>query len=141
MSKIYKQKIRIRFREADPARIMYFAHLVSLAHDVFEDFIQTTGLTWQDWFQKNTHMIPIRHVEVDYRAPFIPGDEYQVEVVVESFGKTSFKMKYTFTRQKTVHGMVRMVHSVLDKKSLQKSDLPEFIFKHLGPYLEKKSHE
>lgn len=136
MNKKFQTEVKIRFRDADPARIMYFANLISLAHDVFEEFIDQTPIGWKGWFKENPYMIPIRHVEADYKAPFLPGQSYQVEVRVASFGETSFKMKYVFTQGEKLHGTVLMVHSVLDK-NLQKTPLPELFKKTLQPYLEK----
>ena len=136
MSLKFKTQIRIKFREADPAQIMYFGNIFSLAHDAFEEFIVAAGYTYREWFSPNEHIIPIRHVEGDYKAPFIPGQTYDVTVTVESLGTTSFKMKYLFEQNGRLHATVRMVHSVLNPKTKDKMPLPEIMKQRLTPYLE-----
>jgi acyl-CoA thioester hydrolase/1,4-dihydroxy-2-naphthoyl-CoA hydrolase len=136
MSLKFKTQIRIKFREADPAQIMYFANIFSLAHDTFEEFIVAAGYGYKEWFSKDLHMIPIRHVEADYKAPFIPGQEYDVTAQVANLGTTSFKMKYVFEQKGRVHATVYMVHSVLDPNTKQKMPLPQIMVQRLSKYLE-----
>ncbi len=136
MAQIFQKRIQIRFREADPARIMYFGNLLNLAHDCFEDFIQTTGLTWQDWFSKSPYLVPIRHTECDYRAPFVPGQFYTIEACVAQIRDTSFQMKYTFKQDDKVHATAKMVHAFLDPQTKQKIAVPAHLRALLTPYLE-----
>lgn len=135
MKQIYKTKITLKFREADPAQIMYFAHVFSLAHDAFEEFIVAAGYTWDEWFKTSNYLIPIRHAEADYKNPFLPGQSYDISVGVESLGQTSFKMKYEFSAYGKIHATVHMVHAVLDQKTKQKMHLPEVMKQRLTPYL------
>lgn len=136
MSLKFKTQIRLKFREADPAQIMYFANIFSFAHDTFEEFIVAAGYRYEEWFSKTDHMIPIRHAEADFKAPFVPGQTYEVTAQVASFSTTSFKMKYTFSQNNRLHATVQMVHAVLDPKTKDKMPLPEVMKKRLSPYLE-----
>lgn len=136
MSIKFKSQIRIKFREADPAQIMYFANVFSLAHDVFEEFILAAGYKYQEWFSPDLHIVPIRHVEADYMAPLIPGQTYDVTAVVAHMGETSFKMAYKFEQNAKTHAMVFMVHAVLDPKTKAKMTLPVAMRQRLNPYLE-----
>ena len=136
MAQIYKRPIQIRFREGDPARILYFANLFSLAHDTFKDFIQANGFTWKEWFTENPLMVPIRHAECDYQAPFMPGENYEIQVFVAQFRETSFQMKYVFLQGSKVHAIVKMVHAFIDPKTKQKTAVPESIKSRLLPFLE-----
>src|SRR5437868_4021429 len=124
MSLNFKTQIRIKFREADPAQIMYFANVFSLAHDTFEEFIVAAGYKYREWFSPDHHMIPIRHVEADYKAPFVPGQTYEVTAVVAHIGETSFKMAYKFEQNGKLHATVFMVHAVLDPQTKAKMALP-----------------
>lgn len=136
MSLKFKTQTRLKFRDADPAQIMYFANVFSLAHDTFEEFIVATGYRYEEWFSKTAHMIPIRHAEADYKASLIPGQIYEVTAQVASFGTTSFKMKYVFSQNNRLHATVYMVHAVLDPKTKDKMPLPDLMKTRLSPYLE-----
>lgn len=134
MAKAYKTQVTLKFRDGDPAKIMYFANIFSLAHDAFETFIVAAGYLWEEWFRKSNYLIPIRHTEADFKIPFIPGETYEIDVTVDRFGETSFKMKYVFLKNKQIHATVKMVHAVLDPKTVQKTPLPALMKSRLEVY-------
>lgn len=136
MTRTYKKSIQIRFRDADPARILYFGNLFNFAHDCFEDLIQDNGFTWNEWFKDPASIVPIRHAECDYRAPFLPGEHYEIHAVVAGFGETSLQMKYTFMQGEKVHAIVKMVHAFLDPKTKEKKAIPADVKDRLRPFLE-----
>lgn len=136
MNKVFRTKKTITFREADPAGIMFFGNIFAFAHDAFEEFIVDTGYTWQEWFGSRDYMIPLRHTESNFLAPFSPGETYDIAVTVASFGETSFKMKYIFCQGDRTHAIVTMVHAVLNSANKQKISLPTLMKARLEPYLE-----
>lgn len=138
MARIFETKKKILFREGDPAQIMYFGNLFSFAHDAFEEFIVAAGYAWEDWFRKGDVIIPIRHTEGDFLAPFRPGHTYDVHVTVSQIRETSFEMKYVFGKEGKTHGVIKMVHSVIESKTMQKTPLPSLMRERLTPYLEKE---
>ncbi len=135
MAEIFKNQIQIKFHQADPAGIMYFAQIFTLAHDTFELFIQKAGYSWAEWFKENKYVVPIRRAESDYQRPFQAGETYDIDVVVAQFSTSSFQMHYTFKHGSHVHAVVKMVHTCLDKKSFQKIDLPGEMKSKLLPFL------
>lgn len=136
MGSIFRTTLKIKFRDADPAQIMYFGNLTNFAHDAFEEFIVAAGYGYREWFSKHDLMIPIRHSEADYLAPFLPGETYDVAVTVAQIRETSFQMKYVFQKNGTTHGQVKMVHAVLESKSMRKTPVPPLMRERLQPYLE-----
>ena len=138
-NKTFIRKVQIRFHEADPAGIVYFANVFSLAHDTFEEFIEAAGIPWQEWFRKGPYFVPIRHAECNYLAPFRPGQKYQVHAQVSRLGTTSFQMQYTFesitTKKKQIHAVVTMVHSFVNSKTKNKMKVPVRYQKALQPFL------
>jgi acyl-CoA thioester hydrolase/1,4-dihydroxy-2-naphthoyl-CoA hydrolase len=139
MASQFKKEIQLRFREADPAGILFFGNVFALAHDCFEDFIQAAGFTWQEWFKTKEYMIPIRHTESNYLKPFIPGDKYQITATVARIGDSSFQMKYIFSQESNIHADVRMTHTFLDAKTKQKISVPELVRNRLKAYLHAES--
>ena len=140
--KSYERSLKIHFRDADPAGIMYFANLFSFAHDTFESFIVDAGIPWNQWFQDNKHLVPIRHAECDYLSPFFPGKTYQVLTQVESISDSTFRMRYTFfepdsakSREKKIHAVVKIAHTFVDPKSKKKSNIPKEFRAKITPYL------
>lgn len=140
MTQVFLTSKTITFRDCDPARIMFFGNIFGIAHDAFEEFIMKAGYAFAEWFETTEYIIPIRHTEADFKAPFRAGHTYDIAVTVASFGETSFKMKYVFSAKGHIHATVYMVHSVLDQKTKQKLALPEVMQKRLRPYLEKSGN-
>ncbi len=136
MNQVFKTKKTLTFREADPAKIMFFGNVFGFAHDAFEQFIVDAGYTWKEYFHDPNYAIPLRHTESDFLAPFFPGETYDIAVTVASFGETSFKMKYVFTQGAKTHAIVTMVHAVLDMKTKQKTAIPGTMKSRLEKYLE-----
>lgn len=134
MSLIYRTQIKIRFGDADPAQIMYFGNIFDFAHTCFEEFVVAAGYTWAEWFKPTEVIVPIRHAEADFLAPFRPGETYDVEVTVAQMRETSFQMLYRFSKDGKPNGQVKMVHAVLDR-SMKKVTIPASMRARLEPYL------
>jgi YbgC/YbaW family acyl-CoA thioester hydrolase len=140
MSEVFKSKMTIKFHQADPAGIMYFAHIFTLAHDAYEAFVQACGFNWKEWFLDAQYVIPIRHTECDFLRPFKAGETYEISVQVIEFSSSSFKINYEFTKDNHKHAVVKMVHTCLDPKTFQKVALPEVVKSAFSKYLRKESH-
>lgn len=137
-SKTFQTEIQIRFREADPAGILFFGNIFSLAHDCFEGFITDTGIGWKNWFNlQGEYLVPIRHSECNFLKPFFAGEKYQISANLSRIGESSFQMRYVFTKNGDSHAEVAMVHAFMDAKTKQKISIPEPIRTKLSPYLVK----
>ncbi len=135
-SKTFQTEIQIRFREADPAGILFFGHVFALAHDCFEGFIEETGFGWKNWFNvRGEYLVPIRHTEANYLRPFFAGQRYQITAQVQKLGETSFQMHYVFSQNGSTHAEVSMVHAFMDAKTKQKMPVPASVKEKLTPYL------
>jgi acyl-CoA thioester hydrolase/1,4-dihydroxy-2-naphthoyl-CoA hydrolase len=139
MNQVFLTKKTLTFKEADPAGIMFFGNIFGIAHDAFEEFIVAAGYSYREWFGQTEHIIPIRHTDANYLAPFFPGQTYQIAVTVAKIGETSFQMKYVFSQDNRNHAIVTMTHAVANKKTMQKAPLPEVIRARLQPYVETTS--
>jgi YbgC/YbaW family acyl-CoA thioester hydrolase len=133
--KRYTREIRISFHEADPAGVLFFGHILSMAHSTFEEFLRHAGFTYREWFQNQDFMIPIRHCESDYSGPLFPGEFYMVDSFVQKLGQTSFQMKYLFRKDENICAEVSMVHAFMDAKTRQKITIPHSVRQRLMPFV------
>lgn len=140
MSDTYKSQVTVKFHQADPAGIMFFGHVFTLAHDTYEGFVQACGFQWKDWFLDHKYLIPIRHTECDFLRPFRAGETYQIEAEVIDFSSSSFVMQYQFTKEAQKHAIVKMVHTCLDQKTFQKSEIPETVRQSLAKFYRKPAN-
>lgn len=122
----FTTKTKLHFRDADPAGILFFGNILGIAHDIFEDFLATNGIPWEEWFKAHEWACPIRHTEVDFLSPLLPGHEHFVEVSVVKLGQCSFTMHYEFRNPATkLCARVMTTHTFVDQKAFQKMDIPE----------------
>ena len=135
MTKTFHHQVSIKFHLADPAGIMYFAHIFSLAHDCYEQFVQATGYSWNQYFSSSQYAFPIRHADCDYQKPFSAGQTYDVTISVAYFSTSSFKMKYTFSKEQQTYAVVQIVHVCLDAKTHALIKIPIDLKEKFLPYL------
>lgn len=123
------------FREADPAQIMFFGNIFGWAHDCFEQFIIEAGFTWNEYFGCRDYFIPIRHTSADYMAPFFPGQTYEIQALVKALSSSSITMQYSFSGPQGPCAKVIMIHTFVDPKTKQKTQIPDSFKTRFAQYL------
>lgn len=133
----FRTKFQLSFRMADPAKIMFFGNILDITHDSFEEFIQSAGFTWKDWFStEKDYACPIRHIDVDFKAPFLPGEHYDITITVQRLGQSSFTMKHHFSKDGKPNATVLVTHAFANRNGFTKMDMPIDIKAKLEKYLE-----
>jgi 4-hydroxybenzoyl-CoA thioesterase len=79
----------IRFDEADPAGIVFFARYAGFAHESIENFFAGLEGGYPALIQKRGVGLPIVRFEADFKAPLRYGDALRVETSCEKLGTTS----------------------------------------------------
>lgn len=130
----FKSRIQMRFRNGDPAGIVFFGNVYPLAHDIYEEFVQHLGFEWKQWFKNGEWIVPIRHSSCEHLAPLLPSEAYEVEVTVERIGQSSFTAKYAFTKAGRTHSEVSLVHTFASAKTHTKIPIPSEVFDRLESY-------
>jgi acyl-CoA thioesterase FadM len=139
MKETFVKTARIRFRQGDPAGIMFFADSYKIAHDAYEDFISFLGIDWKDWFNNPDWAVPIRHSSCEHLRPMLPSQTYEVRVAVDRVGKSSFTLKYFFELDEHIYAEVSLVHTFINKKSRSKTSIPSDIRDRLESYRSQSS--
>lgn len=123
----FHHTVSIRFQDADPAGILFFANAFRLAHDVYEKFIEHLGFSFQTWFQSSDWGVPIRHAECDYFKPLLPFETYTAEVFVDKVGSSSFTSRYVLKKDDVTHCQIILAHTFVNMSDKQKRNIPETI--------------
>jgi pimeloyl-ACP methyl ester carboxylesterase/acyl-CoA thioesterase FadM len=80
----------IRFHHCDPAGIVFYPQYLVLCNEVVEDwFDQGIGVNFFTLHAELKRGVPMRHMEVDFLAPSMHGDELTFSLQVEKIGGTS----------------------------------------------------
>ena len=81
---------RIRWGEADPARIAYTARFLDFAMDAIEAFFtDRLGASFYEFNLDHGCGTPFVHVELDFRSPVTPRDTLETEVRIAKLGGSS----------------------------------------------------
>lgn len=125
MSQVYKIQRSLRFRESDPAQIMFFGNMLGICHDAFEDFLSSLKIPWESYFASADFIVPIRKTECEFFLPVRAGQTYQIEVKVRHLGDSSFTMAFTFLNEKNERMAEALIsHVFVDAKTKRKMSIP-----------------
>lgn len=136
----FRQKVTIRFEEADARGILFYGRLQTIAHHVFEDFVVSELVpTWDAWFLNDSVMTPIRHAEATYHRPMLPGHQYEARLSLTHIGESSFEIWTQFVDltadAPVVCAETRVVKVFADPAKMKKIPIPSAIRSRLEAYL------
>ncbi|MCK0507429.1 benzoyl-CoA thioesterase [Aromatoleum anaerobium] len=89
-------KKSIRFHHCDPAGIVFYPQCLVLCNEVIEDwFDEGIGIDFYKLHADIRRGVPMRHLEVDFIAPSMHGDDLTFTLAVNRIGNTSMDITTT----------------------------------------------
>ena len=126
--KNHEEQLVIQFGDADPAGVVFYPRLITMAHEVVENLIRHSAIGWNAWFASPTYAVPIRRSEADFFRSMAAGQRFTARAKVEKVGETSVTFAVEFTSdQSEVTARVRTVHVFIDKSTGKPMTLPDAI--------------
>ena len=117
----------VPFHLADPAGILFFSHVFSLAHQGYEQLIQKGwNFEWSNWFQNADWVVPIKKAEANFFAPIRAGRNCCIEIAITAVSTSSFTLKSILSQQITCCE-VTTVHVFCDRNGKTKIAIPDNI--------------
>lgn len=128
--------VDIKFYDADPAGIMFFANAFKLAHDVYEQFVKSSPLS-KDYFNNDSFVVPIIHSEADYFKPILPDSSLKASLEVSKLKESSFELTCVFFNKESSEESLRVktVHVFVKKSSWKKIPVPVDFRKYLNDHI------
>ncbi|MBN2413352.1 acyl-CoA thioesterase [candidate division KSB1 bacterium] len=121
---VYRKTVRLY--HTDAAGILYYSHIYTMAHDVYEEMLRKIGLSVSYILNESDFLLPFVHSEADYKDTITVGTELEIRLKVERIGKTAYTLCYFFLNKKGVEvAFVKTVSVAVNKKTLQKIPLPD----------------
>ena len=116
----------IRLHDTDAAGVIYFAAVLRIAHDVYEQFLEAHGESIRATLDGRTLAYPVVHAEADYRRPIRLGDRLSIRLDATRAGEGSFTTRYTFSNgQGEIAAEASLVHAAVDVTSGRPVPLPD----------------
>jgi 4-hydroxybenzoyl-CoA thioesterase len=87
-----RQKL-IRFHHCDPAGIVFYPQYLVLCNELVEDwFDEGIGVNFFKLHAEMRRGVPMRHLEADFLAPSVHGDELTFTLGIEHLGGSSMRL-------------------------------------------------
>lgn len=84
----------IRFQDTDAAGVVYFASVLSMCHEAYEDSLASSGVSMQAFFGKSSVALPIVHASADFFRPMFCGDKILIYLTPKYMGTDYFEVTY-----------------------------------------------
>lgn len=92
----FSTRIRVRFGDADPAGLVYYPVLFHYCHVAMEEFFAASCDTEYARLMEVERLgFPTVNARAEFRAPFVYGEEVDVEVSVSRVGRSSATFEYS----------------------------------------------
>lgn len=88
---------RIRLQDTDAAGVVYFANILPICHEAYEESLGAAGIELKSFFQNPAAAIPIVHASVDFLQPLVCGDRLEVHLTPRPLTDQTFEVHYTIT--------------------------------------------
>jgi 1,4-dihydroxy-2-naphthoyl-CoA hydrolase len=118
----------IHFADTDAAGVVFFANLLAICHEGYEEALAASGIELAGFFRESEVIVPIISSEASYLRPLAVGDKVRVLVDPSPLGEDSFEVRYEIVKDGP-HGGKAAVrastrHVCIDAKTRRRMALP-----------------
>lgn len=123
----------IRFQDTDAAGVVYFANILAICHEAYEDSLAASGIELKSFFTNLSIAIPIIHTSANFFRPMFCGDEIIVELVPQQLSSNKFTINYQIFNPTTDELVAKATtnHVCIDATNRTKKDLSDELIKWL----------
>ncbi len=129
MSFVYNRTVR--FQDTDAAGVVYFANVLNICHEAYEESLEASSINLKDFFTNLSVAFPIVHASVDFLRPMYVGDKLLISLIPQKIGVDQFEITYEITVAEVVVAKAITRHVCIDVSSRSKQELPEEIIQWL----------
>jgi 1,4-dihydroxy-2-naphthoyl-CoA hydrolase len=89
----------VRFQDTDAAGVVYFASVLAMCHEAYEESLSTSEICLKQFFQDPDLAVPIVHASVDFFRPLQCGDRLGISVTPQLLSNQEFEVAYCLLPQ------------------------------------------
>ncbi len=121
----------VRFRDTDAAGVVYFANVLAICHEAYEESLEISGINLQDFFGKSSLAFPIVHSSIDFIRPMFCGNKLVVSLIPQKLTVDKFEINYEILIAEMIVSKAVTRHVCIDTNTRQKNKLPSHMVKWL----------
>ena len=84
----------VRFQDTDAAGVVYFANVLAICHEAYEESLAASGIHLKSFFTNPSVAIPIVHANIDFFRPIFCGDPVFIHLIPQNIGNDNFEIAY-----------------------------------------------
>ncbi len=119
----------VRFADTDAAGVVYFANVLKICHEAYEESLVAADLNLKNFFQDTSTAIPIIHAEVDFFRPMYCGEQFLIQLVPQLLNEKTFELNYQIVKDSSQYARAQTKHICIDPLSRKIKPLPQPILK------------
>ncbi|GCL36155.1 MAG: acyl-CoA thioesterase [Sphaerospermopsis kisseleviana] len=124
---IFTYQRTVRFADTDAAGVVYFANILSICHEAYEESLWHSGINIKTFFTHPSVAFPIVHANVDFLRPIYCGDKLMISLIPQKISIDKFNITYEITITDVIVAKAITRHVCIDVNSRTKQELPEEI--------------
>ncbi|WP_295181630.1 thioesterase family protein [uncultured Christiangramia sp.] len=118
-------KLKVKFHECDPLRIVWHGNYLKYFEEGREDFCHTHGISYLD-AERNGYATPIVSSSCEHKKPLSYGDKFTVETSFENAASAKMIFTYKIFKNEELICTGRTVQVFLDQNNELSLINPEF---------------
>lgn len=127
MKFIYSRKIH--FADTDSAGVVYFAQLLSICHEGYEEYLASLEIDLKHFFRNEDFAIPIVHAEIDFFKPLFCGDVIDITLNMVKPTPKLLEINYEIFKQEEKIAVAKTKHICINPQTRKTQPLPEYFIK------------
>ncbi|BAY25753.1 thioesterase superfamily protein [Calothrix sp. NIES-2100] len=117
----------VRFQDTDAAGVVYFANILGICHEAYEESLEAAGIDLKAFFSNPSVAFPIVHANVDFFRPIFCGDKLLISLIPQKLGEEKFEIAYEISLAYVIVAKAITRHICIDVSSRIKQELPSEI--------------
>ena len=120
----------VRLSDTDAAGVVYFAQVLSMCHEAYEESLAASGINLKAFFNNSSTAIPIAYAEIDFFKPMFVGDRLIIEVSPQPLSDSEFVTAYRIVNDSSSGNPLAKAktrHVCIRPGSRRRNPLPETI--------------
>ncbi|MTJ08572.1 thioesterase family protein [Anabaena sp. UHCC 0204] len=117
----------VRFQDTDAAGVVYFANVLGICHEVYEESLANSNINIKAFFTNPSMAFPIVHASVDFLRPMYCGDNLVISLSPQKIGLEKFEITYKITIDEVIVAKAITRHVCIDVSSRTKQELPDYM--------------
>lgn len=118
---------KIHFADTDSAGVVYFANLLSICHEAYEEILDNLGIKLNKFFDNQDLAIPIIHAEIDFYNPLFCGDLINIKCQAKPINNKVFEISYLIEKENITIAKALTRHICLEPKTRKTKTIPHYL--------------